>query len=243
VLHLSGFQWLSGALGVSISIAAPVMATVSVSSIETFPQVVASRTISDKAQMFVDFLAAGEYESARQLLDPVVQGVWSADLIEERWQTFQGVTGTFVRRIETVVLQNVVSITFESENTTDELLFVFNREGDIVGIDFPRLTVAIESLSIEEIAENFIDAIHAGEFEVARLYLSPVLRAEWTPAVVEQRWRGFQETVGAFRERTHSNTIDNVVLVRAQFDRVEDSLVFIFNEDQQIVGIDFPQAE
>ncbi|OAB62253.1 hypothetical protein AY599_04440 [Leptolyngbya valderiana BDU 20041] len=202
-----------------------------------------SSALAAKAEAFLGFLESGEYETARSLLDPVVQNAWSAEAIERTWQNFRELVGSSPTRRTSQVTNNLVSITIDGDNFTDNLLFVFDSEGDLVGLDLPRVRDLLAGYSKSDIAEAFIDAMATGNFEEARVYLYPVLRAEWSPEVLAERWQSFEGQVGTFRQRQDTETVENVVFVRIQFDRLEDWLVFIFNDDNQIVGVDFPQID
>jgi hypothetical protein len=90
------------------------------------------------------------------------------------------------------------------------------------------------------IAERFLDLVASGQFAEARQYLHPELAAEWTPEVMQMRWQSFQDRTGQFVRRLDSRTIDQLVLITAEFTEVKDSVIFIFDDNQQITGIDFP---
>jgi len=92
-----------------------------------------------------------------------------------------------------------------------------------------------------EIAERFIDLVAAGKFEEARQLLNPTLREGWTAAQMRDNWEYLQRVIGAYKGRTATHIADNnLVLVDLEFERAADNLLVIFDDQQQIQGVDFP---
>lgn len=92
-----------------------------------------------------------------------------------------------------------------------------------------------------EIAERFIDLVAAGKYEESRRLLNPRLREGWTAAQIRDDWEQLQRVIGAYKGRTATHIADNnLVLVDLEFERAADNLLVIFDDQQQIQGVDFP---
>jgi hypothetical protein len=94
---------------------------------------------------------------------------------------------------------------------------------------------------LNRISEQFVDLIAAGEYEQARRMLNPVLREGWTAAQMRRNWESLQKIVGPYKGRSNTQVVDgNLVLVDLEFEQATDNLLIIFDEQQQIQGVDFP---
>jgi hypothetical protein len=92
-----------------------------------------------------------------------------------------------------------------------------------------------------EIAERFIDLVAAGKYEESRRLLNPRLREGWTAAQIRDDWEQLQRVIGTYKDRTATHIADNnLVLVDLEFERAADNLLVIFDDQQQIQGVDFP---
>ncbi|MGK7913650.1 MAG: DUF3887 domain-containing protein [Synechococcus sp.] len=96
----------------------------------------------DIAEALVDSLAANDYVAARQDLHPVLKGELSPENIEQKWMGLQSIAGQYQERVGTQVRDTgdfqIVIVTIQFENLTDDLLVFVNNSGQISGVDFPR---------------------------------------------------------------------------------------------------------
>lgn len=225
----------------------PVMASASPPITLALMESKQTETLSNqqKAEKFVDLLIAGQYSQARALLYPDLQSQWSPAAIEQIWLELQQTTGPAQKRLSSRSTESVgaelVFVEVQFEKTTDKLLVIFNQNQEIVGVDFPRAE------SIEEIAQKVVDALVAGDFASARGYLHPYLKTELFPQQIEQKWERLLEQTGPYQktvgvEVKQGSEIDNVsvVLVTMEFAKVTEPLIIIFNDQKQIIGVDFP---
>jgi hypothetical protein len=98
-------------------------------------------------------------------------------------------------------------------------------------------------LSTTLIANQFLDEVISKDFVKARDKLNPMLKEQWTPEVMQAKIASLEERVGPFKKRISTRAVDNIVLLTTEFETITDDLIFIFDEDKKIVGIDFPQQE
>ncbi len=102
----------------------------------------------------------------------------------------------------------------------------------------PRLA---SEIALTEIAEQFIDLVATGKIAQARELLNPTLKAGWTLEQMQDEWDRLQQLTGSYQRRGQTQMIDgNLVLIDLEFERATDNLFVIFDDQQQIQGIDFP---
>ncbi|MBE9167484.1 DUF3887 domain-containing protein [Pleurocapsales cyanobacterium LEGE 06147] len=207
-----------------------------------------SEEIQNKTEKLINWLNEGEFTEVHQALHPDLQANWSSERIERRWKELLAQTGSLQRIVDYNVVEtinsDIVLLTLEFENGTNEMLLDFNKQGQIVGIDFPQ------TQSIEEIAEKFVDDLATQDFASARSYLHPFLKEEIFPAQIQQKWEQFVTQTGPFKkivrtEARRGSDIDNIdlVLVTVEFAKVTDDLIFAFDQDKRIINVDVIDAD
>jgi hypothetical protein len=94
--------------------------------------------IEEIAERFIDLIAAGQVEQARELLNPTLKAGWTLDQMQDDWDRLQRITGQYQRRVKTQVASgNLVLIDLEFEQATDNLFVIFDDQQQIQGVDFP----------------------------------------------------------------------------------------------------------
>jgi hypothetical protein len=200
------------------------------------------------AEQFIQLLGKQDYDSAKATLAPALQSDWSAQRIQQLWEedllvrtgSFQSIVKS--KAIDAVNVQLIV-VTVRFENGEEDLIVTVNPEQQIVGLDFP------ETKSIEEIATQFVDALAAGDYRKARGYLHPLLKAEAFPQKVQQEWEEMLKLTGPYKQQVgyqvrKGSDMDgvDVVLVTLQFEKATQDLFLVFDDQKQIVNIDFPEV-
>jgi hypothetical protein len=134
--------------------------------------------------------------------------------------------------------------TVEASLTTSagkqDVFLVLNGAGQISGYHID-LTDQAPSL----VARKFVTALSTGHFISARGFLSLELQREISVASLQSRWQQLQRQTGDFlrikRVVEKGSTSDqHLVLVFTEFNRLTDSLFVILDNNNQIVGVDFP---
>lgn len=187
-----------------------------------------------------------QYDKFRAALSPELQSLWSAEKLQQVWENDVIVdTGAYKRVVESRVVDAVnadlVFITTEFENTTEEIILTFNEDGQMIAANFP------ETKSIEQIAETFIKALADKDFAVARSYLHPLLKAEIFPQRIQQSWESLIKENGDF-ERIVGTEVRNsgdqdVLFVTVLFEKHISLIVFVFDANKQIVNVDYSEAD
>lgn len=96
------------------------------------------------------------------------------------------------------------------------------------------------------VAEQFVQAVSTGNFITAHSFLSPQFQKDISPQSLQSKWLNLQRLAGSFvavgRVVEAETTPDmRLVLVNVRFNRLSDNLFVILNNDNQVIGVDFPQ--
>ena len=97
--------------------------------------------IEQSAIDFVNDLASKRWVSARSLLELSFQQELKPEDLQRKWTKLDRVTGGF-KKIETAIVasqggeQQLVLVTIEFGNLTDNLFVIFNDQGEIINVDF-----------------------------------------------------------------------------------------------------------
>ena len=130
-----------------------------------------------------------------------------------------------------------------SLNTSDgkrEVFLVLNGAGQISGY---HIDLADQAPSL--VARKFVTALSTGHFISARGFLSLELQREIDVASLQARWQQLQRQTGDFVRinkavEAGSTADQHLVLVNTEFNRLSDSLFVILDNNNQIIGVDFP---
>jgi hypothetical protein len=199
--------------------------------------------LENKTEELINWLNEEEFAKVQQALHPDLQPNWTSERIEQKWKELLSQSGSLQRIVDYQVVQtinsDIVLLTLEFENATNEMLLDFNKGGQIVGVDFPQ------TQTIETIAEKFIEDLANQDFASARTYLHPFLKEEIFPAQIQQKWKQFLAQTGSFQRIVGTQTktgsdIDNInlVLVTVEFAQVTDDLIVAFDENKKIINVD-----
>ncbi|MEO1001545.1 MAG: DUF3887 domain-containing protein [Cyanobacteria bacterium J06638_7] len=133
-----------------------------------------------------------------------------------------------------------VEASLETSDGTRDLFMVLDPKGRLDAYHFD-LTDARPS----QVAGEFVRALSAGQFATAQSFLSLPMQADFSAAVLRDRWRQLQRQTGDFvavRRVVEADSSDGaqLVLVNTEFAEVTDSLFVILNTNNEIVGVNFP---
>ena len=111
-----------------------------IAAVGVSPSIIAQNPdLQATAEQFVDALATDDIEGARSLLNPLVKKDWSEAMMRQSWQDLLGVTGAFQGRLSSRVEDLVVLVSAQFENTTNDIIVIFDESGQIIGFDFPKM--------------------------------------------------------------------------------------------------------
>lgn len=104
-----------------------------------------------------------------------------------------------------------------------------------------------EEQKITEQARQLVDLLSRGEYAQARSLLHPDLASQLTTEEIKEIWDNLLSKTGKVQKQGTFRVIDAVnsdlVVIPTQFERGSGDFIITFNEDEQIVGVDFPRAE
>lgn len=206
-----------------------------------------NEALQKKAVQLLDLLAAKKYEQVRAMVSPELATKLSAEQIEQIWANLLTATGPFKKQLKSHVLNTItadlVVVPAEFEKTADDFIVIFNKKGEIVGVDFPKVD------TIDKIAEIFVNALAIKDYARARGYLHPFLKTEVFPQNIQQKWEALLAQTGPVKRivktqvRPGSTTdLVDIVIVTIEFEKVTEPLFIIFDENRRITGVDFPQS-
>jgi len=200
-------------------------------------------TVSAISEQVVSALAAQQYEEVRSSLYPDLREAITAQDIQQQWQQLLERRGAFIRIVSnrpTWVFDGyIVLVTVAFEHGSEDLMVLFNDQQQIVGFDILQLND-----NIQAIAEEFVDALAAGDYALARRNFHSTLKTQIFPADLEQEWQAAQAVNGQFQQRISSQvrpgTSTAVVQVSVEFENATGDILIAF-KGGRIAGFDFPQ--
>lgn len=204
------------------------------------------QAIQKQAEQLVEWIGTKQYDKVIAALPPDLKSVWSAEKLQQVWENdVIADTGAYKRIVESRVVDAVnadlVFVTTEFANTTEDIILTYSDDGQMIGANFPK------TKSIEEIAEAFIKALSDKDYAIARGYLHPLLKAEILPQRVQEGWENlikengnFERTVGI--ENRDSGEQD-VLFMTVRFAKRQSLVVLVFDANKQIVNVDYSEAD
>lgn len=205
-----------------------------------------NQALEEKSAQLLDLLAGEKYAQVREMVSPELAKKLSAEQIEQIWENLLTATGPIKKQLNFQVIETIdadlVIVPTEFEKTSDNFIVIFNKKGEVTGLDFPKVD------TVDRIAEIFVNALATNDFTRARGYLHPYLKTEVFPQKIQQEWQGLIRQTGRVKrivgtEVRPGSTVDkvDVVLVKVEFEKVTEPLLIIFDDNRRITGVDFPE--
>ena len=98
--------------------------------------------------------------------------------------------------------------------------------------------------AIKSQAEKMINLFFEQEFDLLSNSVIPELKVSFSPEKMKKAWQDIKEENGNFVKMAESKVIDtpgsDLVTVTMEFEKVKEDWIFIFNDNQQLVGISAP---
>ncbi len=103
------------------------------------------------------------------------------------------------------------------------------------------------SAEIQAYAEKIINLFFSKEFEAVNQSVHPDLREDVSTTRIEGVWATTQAENGTFQKIVKSNVIQtpgsDLVILTLEFDKVTEDWIMIFNDQGEVVGVDFPTSQ
>lgn len=110
------------------------------------PQDKKDETVENLANMFVNSLAKGDYLAARSNLNPFLKAEFTPEIIRSRWETINKRFGSFKQISHTKSIpgdtasqSDIAIVTIEFNDTVKNMIVIFDKERQIVGVDFENM--------------------------------------------------------------------------------------------------------
>ena len=203
-----------------------------------------SMDLEATAQKMISLFFEQKFDSFADSVSPKLQTSVAPEKMEKAYQKTIAENGKFLKIIESKSIEtpssNLVVVTLEFEQVTEDWVFIFNDEQQIVGINSPL------SSTIQDIANEFINAVIAGDYSTARAFFHPVLKETIFPQEIESSWQNLVNKNGKFEKVVNTkvrkgSTVDGIdfVTVDLGFAKAEEEVLIIFDGSKNIVGVDF----
>lgn len=133
-----------------------------------------------------------------------------------------------------------VSATLQTSAGPREVLLIIDGKGRLEGYH-----VNAADAKAEDVVRAFMEALTQGHFVTASSFLSERLREDIPQPALQRKWMNLQSLTGKFQKvkkitRAESNDQMKLVIVSTQFNRLTDNLFVILDNQNQIIGVDFP---
>ncbi|MGK7931194.1 MAG: DUF3887 domain-containing protein [Microcystaceae cyanobacterium] len=191
----------------------------------------------------LDLLKTGKYQEARRFLSPELSKRISQEEIATFWENITNRRGEVKKYNDTEVINtldaDIVVIDTQFTNSQEDIVITYNKEGQIIGVNF----IGLES--VEEMAEGFIQALMKKDYNAARSNLHPFLKAELFSAQIQDKWESVIAEYGNGKKIEEITIVPSfgggsgkLVTVTVQFEKRSDDVLIIFDENQLITGVD-----
>jgi len=171
---------------------------------------------------------------------PELKAASSPSMVAATMRTQPKLLGWKLLSVQRGLRNTTVEASLTTSAGRQEVFLVLNGAGQISGY---HIDVADQAPS--QVARKFVAALSAGHFISARSFLSLDLQKDIDVASLQTRWQQLQRQTGNFvrinRVVEAGNSEDqHLVLVNTEFNRLSDSLFVILDNNNQIIGVDFP---
>ena len=141
------------------------------------------------------------------------------------------------------------TIDYSFLRTIRVVIFCFRHAGLNTGLNRTGLLdtrYGHSSLSIDEIAEAFVNDLNAGDYGSARGYLNPLFKAEIFADKLETEWQTELQSYGKFQDVVDVKVkpgstfgAPDVAIVTLEFENQTRDYFFFFDNNRKIVNVDF----
>lgn len=197
------------------------------------------------SEEILELINSGKYAEALNYLVPATRNYITPEQLKTIWEEqiiakdgpFQEVVRA---KVVDVVNADIAILNVRFAQGSENIQFIFNKNQELVGFGIPNLQ------SIDAIATSFINNLAAGEYGLARNYLSPIFKAEIFASKLETEWQDELKQYGDFKKVVDivvrpGTTLSepDVAIVTVEFERGTDTYFLFFDDQTNIVNVDF----
>jgi hypothetical protein len=171
---------------------------------------------------------------------PELQRVSSPSMIAETMKTQPQLLSWTITSVQPGYDSSSVEATLRTSRGSRQLLMVINADGKLTGYHFNASDAPAEA-----VVRDFIAALARGHFISASSFLGPTLQEEIPQSALQAKWLRLQRLTGNFQRirriaRAESTPEMKLVIATLDFNRLTDNLFVILDDQNQIIGVDFP---
>jgi hypothetical protein len=235
------------ALTLPWSLSHPVAATPSQVLAQASAPTAPAPDLTKQATAALQLWRTKDFTQLRGLLSPSLQALLPLPELQRFWNSQVADVGLIKTigqpRVVSAGSARLVLFPVQFEKMQGNVAVSYNDSNQIAGINFPTRQ------TVQQIAERSVAAMAKGDLISARDYFRPALKAEISPQQLGDKWKVLQQGAGRFQRivgtklipAANANELD-LVLVTLQFTKVTDDLVIVFDQNKEIVSVDFPQS-
>ena len=195
---------------------------------------------SAAAESILNVIQSGDAEARYQVFSNDLKAVSSPALVAQAMARQPKVSSWRITSVDAGLDHATVDALLQTTKGPLAVVLILDQQGKLEAYHVD------ESASPSTtVARNFVSAVIKGQFVQARSFMSLPLQEEITPRALQSKWLNLQRQTGNFvrlrriveAERTPGARI---VLVNMEFTRFNDTLFVIFDDRNEIVGLDFP---
>jgi hypothetical protein len=171
---------------------------------------------------------------------PELKAASSPSMVAATMRTQPQLLSWTLLSVQSGLRSTTVEVSLNTSAGKQELFLVLNSAGQINGY---HIDLSDQAPSL--VAMKFVKALSTGHFISARSFLSLEMQKEIDVASLQARWQQLQRQTGNFIRikkavEAGSTADQHLVLVNTEFNRLSDSLFVILDNNNQIIGVDFP---
>lgn len=192
------------------------------------------------AEQILKALREGDAKARYGQFAPNLQRMTSPWLVETHMRRQPKVLSWRITSVIPGLESSTVEATLQTSAGERSLLMVIDENGLLEGYHFN-----VADQPAEKVVKDFMDALINGRFVLASSFLAPELQEEVSAAGLQRKWQLLQRRTGNFLAvrrvaRSESTADMKLILVNTRFTRTTDNLFVILDNQNQIVGVDFP---
>jgi hypothetical protein len=192
------------------------------------------------AEQILIAMRDGNAKARYAQFSPELQRMTSPWLVEMNMRRQPKVLSWRITSVTPGLESSTVEATLQTSAGERSLLMVIDENGLLAGYHFN-----VADQPAEKVVADFMEALTNGRYVLASSFLSQELQEEISAAGLQRKWQVLQRRTGNFLKvrrilRSESTADMKLLLVNTQFTRTTDNLFVILDNNNQIVGVDFP---
>jgi hypothetical protein len=210
------------------------------SETEPAPRPLSAAKARAAAEAILETLRRGDAQARFDQFTDDLKGMTSPSMVAATMKEQPRILSYRILSIDPGLVNTTVAATLNTSEGPRQVLMVLDERGKLEGYHINRA-----DKDATEVVRDFMDYIFLGHYISASSFLSPQLQQDLTPAVIQSRWQNLQRRTGnAVKVKriamAETGSDQRLVLVNTEFTRLTDNIFVVLDDQNQIVGLDFP---